>query len=149
MNDSKGIKPMAMLARRLQHDPRFMAYVLVAYQQQEGIKAEDLALELGTLPEMLERLALCQRPPSDSPRFAELLREIADYTLTDEALLANILRRVDSLEKFLQRPVALSTPEVIAPTISPLTGLLAAARDRDESEEDQEKCSDKQSQPED
>ena len=127
------------LAGRLQSDPRFMAYTLTVYQEQEGLEEEELALALGMMPEMLSRLALCKRPDAQSPEFAAQVREIADYTLADEAQLANLLRQVSSLEKLAQRrrdPVATGESEVAEPL---MTGLLAVARDRDEAEEDEAK----------
>lgn len=147
MTDSATNKSIISFARRFQNDSRFMAYVLAVYQTQEGLDVEDLAQALGIWPEMLTRLALCRRPPADAPQFAEQVRAIADYTLTDEAQLANILRQVDSLENLAQRPSLLTTPETEARIVAPLTGLLAAARDRNESEEDQASSSGKESQP--
>lgn len=127
------------LARRLQSDPRFMAYTLAVYQEQEGLEEDDLALALGMVPEMLSRLALCKRPDAQSPEFAVQVREIADYTLADEAQLASLLRQVSSLEKLAQRrrdPAATGESDVAEPL---MTGLLAVARDRDEAEEDEAK----------
>jgi hypothetical protein len=122
-------------ARRLQSNPRFMAYVLHAYCQQEGFEFGELAGELGIAPEMLVRLALCRRPPGDAPSFAEQVRTIADYTLTDDAQLANILRQVESLEKLAQIPVPLAAPEAESLAIEIPSGLLAAARDHEELDE--------------
>ena len=136
------------LASRLRSDPRYMSYVLAAYQRQENLTDEDLAQELGTLPMLIVRLALCRRPASSSPQFAEQVREIADYTLTDEAQLANILRQVDGLEKLAERPIALEAPEVEAQSRHPLTGLLTAARDRDESMDDEATPPDVEAKPE-
>lgn len=131
--------PLSGLARRLQSDPRFMAYTLAVYQEQEGFEEEELALALGIMPEMLSRLALCKRPDAQSPEFAAQVREIADYTLADETQLANLLRQVSGLEKLAQRvsePAAVTESAGAEPL---MTGLLAVARDRDEAEEDRAK----------
>lgn len=128
---------LTSLAQRLQADPRFMAYALAVYQQQEELDVSELAAALGALPEMLTRLALCQRPDAHSPQFAEQVRELADYTLIDEAQLANLLRQVSSLEKLAQHQStrAVAGAETEAPLLD--AGLLAAARDRDEADEHQ------------
>jgi hypothetical protein len=120
------------LARRLEIDPRFMAYALAQYQLQEGIEVEGLTQSLGLMPEMLTRLALCLRPDCRSPQFAAQLREIADYTLADEGSLANLLRQVSGMEKLVvisQAPEITDAQVEVAP-FAP--GLLAVARDRDD-----------------
>lgn len=139
MTDKGYNTSLSRLAQRLQNDPRFMSYVLTAYQRQEGLDTEGLAQELGAPPGLLRRLTLCKRPDSNSPQFAEQVREIADYTLTDEAQLANILRQVDSLEKLAQLDATPVEPEVASQTALPLSGFLAVARDRDETEEPEER----------
>jgi hypothetical protein len=105
------------LVKRLKGNPDFLAYVLARYQEQEGISDENLPAALGTLPELVSRLALCRKPDSNAASFGTSLREIADYTLVDESLLADLIRQVSSLE-------ALSKPAQ--------NEFLAAARDRDD-----------------
>lgn len=125
------------MAERLEDDPRFMAYALAQYRLQEGIGIEELAQSLGMKPEMMARLALCLRPDAGSPQFAAQVREIADYTLADEAQLANLLRQVSGLEKLAhirQTPATVGAEEASAPL---MPGLLAVARDRDDAEEAQ------------
>lgn len=125
------------LARRLETDPRFMTYALALYRRQEGIEVEELAQSLGLMPEMMARMALCLRPDARSPQFAAQVREIADYTLADEAQLANLLRQVSSLEK-LERISRTTATDIAEEESVPLTaGLLAVARDHDEEEERQ------------
>ncbi len=137
--DAMNKTPLTGLARRLQSDPRFMAYALAVYQEQEGLEEEELAQALGIMPEMLSRLALCKRPDDRSPEFAAQVREIADYTLADEAQLANLLRQISGLEKMARRggePAAAGESAGVEPL---MTGLLAVARDRDKTEEDEAK----------
>ncbi len=145
--DTTNQPPLTGLAQRLQTDPRFMAYALAAYQRQEGMADEELAPALGMLPELVMRLALCRRPDPHSPQFAEQVREIADYALADEGRLANLLRQISSLEKLAQRqPTPATANEEDA---APLTaGFLAAARDRNETEEDQPQPAEDQAKPE-
>jgi hypothetical protein len=115
--------PIRELVKRSRDIPFFMAYVLARYQDQEGLSDEDLANLLGTLPDLVCRLAMCRKPEADSANFAESVRQIADYTLVDESLLANIIRQVSGLEalsKFSQQK------------------LLSAARDRGDADPDEQ-----------
>src|SRR5262245_52122741 len=136
------------LTQRLETDPRFMAYALAQYRRQEGIEIEELAQLLGLMPEMTTRLALCLRPDARSPQFAEQVREIADYTLADEAQLANLLRQLSGLEKLgrIQQAPAAGDAEEASATLMP--GLIAVARDRDD-EEGAQKPPDEAVKPED
>jgi hypothetical protein len=88
---------MQLLAEKLRGDPDFMAFVLDQFCRQEGISILELPDALGIMPEMVTRLALCRRPNPDTADFAKGIHEIADYTLADEAVLANIIRRVSSV----------------------------------------------------
>jgi len=97
---------------------------------------EDFAQELGTLPALVSRLAVCKRPDSSSARFAEQVRELADYSLIDEARLAGILRQVEAIEKLAGRPMTLSTAELEKQSGPSPVGFLAAARDRYEHDPD-------------
>ena len=140
--DATNKTPLTGLAQRLSGDPRFMAYALAVYQEQEGLDGEGLARALEIMPEMLSRLALCKRPDDRSPEFTAQVREIADYTLADEARLANLLRQISGLEKLARRrrdSAVAGESEVAEPL---MTGLLAVARDRDETKEDQSPTSD-------
>ena len=129
---SAALAALAQLAHRLRNNPMYMSYVLAIYQKQEDLMDEELAQELGTLPALVSRLAICKRPDSSSAQFAEQVRELADYTLIDEAQLAGILRQVDAIEKLAGRPAALSITEMERQSALSPPGLLAAARDRDE-----------------
>src|SRR5262249_43944771 len=118
------IRLLTAMAQRLRHDPRFMAHVLAAYQEQEGLDVEGLARNLGMLPEMVVRLALCERPAAGTPGFAEQVRELSDYTLIDEALLARVIERVDRPAEQAQHS---SLPAQVSLSNLPAR-LLAAAR---------------------
>jgi hypothetical protein len=120
---------LRQLARRLQDKVEFMASVLAQYQKQERVDDRALAEQLGVSTEMLVRLALCKRPKSESSQFAEQLRQIASFTHMDPGRLAMLLRHIESLEQFSQLPDGRQAPVG--------SGLLAAARDRDESQADE------------
>ena len=105
------------IASRLSSNPAFMAYALRRYAEMEGLTAEQVAAELGTLPELCDRLALCRRPMTDDPEFSKAVHHLADYALIDAGDLANLLRLVEA--------VAVIGEAVDIP-------LQAAARDRDD-----------------
>ncbi|MGH9843057.1 MAG: hypothetical protein ACREEM_30325 [Blastocatellia bacterium] len=108
MNDNeRSIQLLKALAARLGDDSRFMAHALDAYQRHAHLDDAEMARELGAAPEMLLRLALCRRPASDAPDFAEQVRELADYTLIDETRLIAVIREVDSLAGFALPPAGL------------------------------------------
>ena len=107
---------LQLLAEKLSDDPDFMAFVLDQLCRQEGLSVLELPDALGIMPEMVTRLALCRKPNPDTVDFAKGVREIADYTLADEAVLANVIRRVSSVH-------SLGSAKEEA--------FLAAARDRD------------------
>jgi hypothetical protein len=135
---SNVVRQLAGLARRLQDNPDFMAYVLAAYKRQETLMSDNaLAKRLNATPAMLTRLALCKRPVPDSPQFAEQVRQIAAFTNIDAAQLANIVRQVNSLEKLFERPKVLRSEEADVQQMQLYPGLLAATRDRSDSVDDQ------------
>jgi hypothetical protein len=109
----------SMIASRLSSNPAFMAYALTRYAKMEGLTAEQVAAELGTLPELCDRLALCRRPATDDPEFSNVVHRLADYALIDAGALANLLRKVEVIVGIGE---AVDIP------------LQAAARDRDNEE---------------
>ncbi|HST21063.1 MAG TPA: hypothetical protein VLR90_08100 [Blastocatellia bacterium] len=103
MNDgSNNNELLAALAERLKDNPRFMAYALAVYKKTKNI--DDLALcqRLGTMPEMIVRLALCKRPQRLSFDFADQVRELSDFTLIDEVALNRIIEHADRLSEQAQ-----------------------------------------------
>jgi hypothetical protein len=118
------------------------------YQKQEELMDEDLAQELGTLPSLVLRLAICKRPDSSSAHFAEQVRELADYALIDEARLAGVLRQVEAIEKLAGRPASLSAIELGEESAHSPSGLLAAARDRYEQDDEATTHQGEESEPE-
>lgn len=133
----RDISLLVELARKLRSNPDFMSHVLFAYQQQEQLSEEDLADQFGAAPEMVVRLSLCKRPIADSPTFASEIRDLSDFTLIDETVLAHVIRQVDSLNE-LAHLIGTGAHEVGDTASATLTGLLAAARDRDGAEPEHE-----------
>lgn len=124
------------LAAKLQENHEFMAWILVAYKQKERIDENLLIAQLKTTPEMFVRLALCKSPNLDSVAFASQIREIAAYTNIDSAILANVIRQVDTLDVLSKLPR--KAEELKESTRKIPSGLLAAARDKSENDEEDE-----------
>jgi hypothetical protein len=91
-----------------------------------GIDEEDLAVLLGCSPEQIFRLALCRRP--DIRTFRQDVERVAAYVGANALRLAEMLREVDAWTA-LQETTADST-------LQPGSGLLMAARDREEPAEE-------------
>jgi hypothetical protein len=136
--------PLKYLAAKLQDNHEFMAWVVATYQRKEHINNDQIIAQLKTTPEMLVRLALCKCPNSDSMAFASQVREIANYTNIDPVILANIIRQVNSLDAFSKLPRKSAELNGSARKLAP--GLLAAARDKIENEEIENRETNNQSQ---
>ncbi len=125
-----GLSQLAALAVRLRANQAYMAWSLGEYGREEHLGEDEVALVLGLDTAMFTRLALCRRPDSARPDFAEQVKQIAEYTGIDAAVLAALLRQVESVSVLTTLP----SPELGArPVSSPLAlrpGLLSAARDR-------------------
>ncbi|SRR6266496_14358 len=123
---------LASLVQRLANDTTYMAHVFALYKSQEGFDDADLGAYLNAFPEQIIRLALCKRPEPDAPDFADQIRLLGDFTLIDEALLAHVIRQVDSLTHLSQSPMLANPAPNTVLGFKPFEGTLAAARDRDE-----------------
>ncbi len=127
-------RQMHELEIRLRSNPNFMSWIFATYQKQERILEADVINILDTTPDMFYRLALCKRPDSRRPEFAEEIQQLANYTSIDPTRLANLIRRVEAVDTFMTMPNQLEKREDTH-SISSSIGLLAAARDRDEKQE--------------
>ena len=123
---------LATLTQRLANDTNYMAHAFALYKSQEGFDDEDLANYFNAFPEQVIRLGLCKRPEPDAPDFADQIRLLGDFSLIDEALLAHVIRQVDSLKQLSQNPMLAESTTNRGPEFRHLEGTLAAARDRDE-----------------
>jgi len=99
------IKYLKSLANRLRENPRFMAHTLSQYQKLKGLDDNALAVELGAIPEMVVRLALCQKPEQSNINYEEQIRELSDFTLIDEANLEQVMVAVDRALEDEKAPV--------------------------------------------
>lgn len=102
-----------------------LAGLLTLYKEQERLDDEQLAERLGCEIEAIARLALCERPRS-GPHFREDVQRIATYIHADMLQLAMLIRALEAREAFSHQSSATS------PT-------LLAARDHEESENDEDR----------
>ena len=117
---------LELLARRVADDPFFLAPVLNRFAHSEHLDDSALAARLGCDADALTRLRLCSNPPPDAPKFWNAIRQIAESAKIDPDILADIVRRGQTLLKV--RPASESSP-IQQP------GFLMAARD-DEPEDE-------------
>jgi hypothetical protein len=103
-------------ADRLSSDPTYLAFVVRHYCGIERVNKVDVAQLLGINDRMLLRLELCKTPDPEADDFAERVCAIADFTLSDDAALADIIRRSFTVGHLQTARPAISLP--------------AAARDR-------------------
>ncbi|MGI8913621.1 MAG: hypothetical protein ACR2JY_07530 [Chloroflexota bacterium] len=95
----------------------YMAGLLAAYQEMQGMDERQLAAELGCTLERLPLLGLCREPRREQGRFAADVREIAGYAGANVGRLAQLVRTVDTTRALGRRRSDASD------------GYLAAARD--------------------
>jgi hypothetical protein len=110
---------IAALARRVENDQFFLASALADYARSEELDEGGLATVLDCSIDTLNRLRLCRRPRPAGAEFQADLTGIAARFGLKADTLAQIVRRADVLVA-LRRGSASES------------GLLAAARDRDE-----------------
>ena len=108
----------AAAARR----PAFLAWVFDRYREAEALDADGLADVLGIGREELGLLALCRRPRPD--RFSDDLLAIANRFGVKPDRLALVIRQVEALAVLAEAP-------------APDFGVLAAARDREDADDEE------------
>lgn len=104
-------------AHRVQEDVFFLASALRDFADSEGLDDDALVTTLGCNADTLSLLRLCRRPRSEAPFFRQDVDRIALRFGIDPVLLAEIVRRSDSLRAFQG-------------SVADHRGLLMAARDR-------------------
>jgi hypothetical protein len=134
--DSDAIQLMERLAQKLSSDANYLANILFTYRQEERISEAALAQRLSLEPTQLIRLALCKRPQTQSTSFAAQIRQIAAFTGANETVLAQIVRHVEVLQAFDSLPPLERDSVLGKAPASSLSGVLAAARDHTEPEDD-------------
>lgn len=99
-------------AARAKNDPFYLSGLLEAYRQMENLSQEELARQLGCLPDMLPRLALCRRP--DQARFRDDIRTIASRFAIRPDRLANLVRAAEAYQASQSRHKDISVGELLA-----------------------------------
>lgn len=111
-------------AERAGEDAFFLASLLLPYARAEGLDDAALAARLGCPSAALPRLLLCRRPRQDPAGFRDDVERIAAAFDLDPGNLAASLRLAEALEAL--RAAGPAGAE----------GWLAAARDREQEEEE-------------
>jgi hypothetical protein len=95
--DANKLRVLRLLMERMKEDPAFMAYALDVYCEQQELDESGLVTRLATTSDAIVRLALCKRPDSNSPKFAEQVQQIANYTSISQPLLLDVLKASEGL----------------------------------------------------
>ena len=113
------------MARKLQDNPSYMAWIIFKFQKQEKLSMLNLVNILGANEESLAKLALCKRPDSNSSEFGKQIRQISEHTSIDPLILARLIRQSESV-------TALGGNRSVNPELKARASQLglAAARDR-------------------
>lgn len=115
-------------ARRASQQPFFLASVFQSYQTFNHISDTALAELLGCKEYDLPRLALCRRPAAHTATFAGDVDHLAMRFQINAEQLAAIIRQIDALEAIRGHLSVREQP----------SGMLRAARDRDQPENSDE-----------
>jgi len=128
----KPSEALVRAARRAGAQPFFLAHVFAVYQDSNNLDESALAHLLGCAENNLPRLALCHRPAAESEAFRAEVNHLASRFQLDSVQLASIIRQVDALQA-LRYHLA---------TDAQGSGMLRAARDRDELEQSKQENDD-------
>ncbi len=113
------------MAKKLQDNPSYMAWIISVYQKQERLSLQNLLNILGTNEETLAKLALCKRPDSNSSEFSKQVQQISSYTHIASLTLAKLIRQSESVTALTGRHSENTELGISAAHLG-----LAAARDR-------------------
>jgi hypothetical protein len=109
--------PLEALAARAAGEPFFLAQVLAAFAQSEGLDDAGVAAALGCPPGELAMLRLCRTPRTENPEFWEDVSQVAGRFGIDPQRLAEAVKRGRVVHRLRAGPPAAG-------------GFLMAARDR-------------------
>ncbi len=128
------------MAKKLQDNPSYMAWIISVYQKQERLSLQNLLNILCTNEGALAKLALCKKPNSNSSEFSKQVQQISTFTNIAPLTLAKLIRQSESVTALTGRYSKNSELRTSATQLG-----LAAARDRtieDRTDEDSEDKSD-------
>ena len=131
------LRQIQNMARKLQGNPSYMAWIIVKFQKQEKMSTLNLVNLLGANEESLAKLALCKRPDSNSSEFSKQIRQISEHTSIDPLILARLIRQSESVTALAGKRSANLELKASAPQLG-----LAAARDRTTEDDTEEHSKD-------
>jgi hypothetical protein len=131
------LRQIQNMARKLQDNPSYMAWIIVKFQKQEKMSTLNLVNLLGANEESLAKLALCKRPDSNSSEFSKQIRQISEHTSIDPLILARLIRQSESVTALAGKRSANLELKASAPQLG-----LAAARDRTTEDDTEEHSKD-------
>lgn len=123
------LRQIQNMARKLEDNPSYMAWIIVKFQKQEKLSMLKLVNLLGTNEESLAVLALCKRPDSNSSEFGKQIRQISEHTSIDPLILARLIRQTESV-------TALEGKRSVNPELKARASQLGLAAARDRTTED-------------
>jgi hypothetical protein len=91
---------LAALAQHVENDSFFLAEALSTYARAEGLSDDQLAQRLGCAQDQLDAVRLCRRPRGSAREFQHDVDRIAAVFQIDAKVLAEVVRRDDSLRAF-------------------------------------------------
>ena len=110
---------LVYVASRAKDHPEYLGWVLARFVEREHLSQRALGKSLGITRRDLLRLGLCLRPRAN--HFADDIRQISARFASDAAVLAGIVRQVESLQTLTAAAIGEAGAE---------SGLLVAARAR-------------------
>ena len=123
------LRQIQNMARKLQDNPSYMAWIIFKFQKQEKLSMLNLVNILGANEESLAKLALCKRPDSNSSEFGKQIRQISEHTSIDPLILARLIRQSESV-------TALGGNRSVNPELKARASQLGLAAARDRTTED-------------
>lgn len=133
---SRTLGQLQLLVKTLINNPDYLAWVFASYQKIERLSDTQLMQKLDVSPLAFSRISISKRPATDSPDFAQELRQIANYANTDPVILANIIRQVDSLRALHSMPEGEPETDPGSQNTRTQSGVLSAARDQLDQEQE-------------
>lgn len=98
--------PLDTLARRVEHEPFFLASTLVLFAGSEGLDEEALCRFLCCPPESFAMLCLCRTPDEEPTGFQRDVKRIAERFGADVDALAEAVRRGQALQRLRQASIS-------------------------------------------
>ncbi len=129
MKDRTTLSQIRQFAARASEDDFFLGRAMAEFKASHGMSDAQLAAHLHCETDALVALALCRMPNAQGEYFQRDIHRMADFAKCDADKLIRLLREIISLRALRQACV----------TDVPDSGLLAAARDYSQKDEDEQR----------